>query len=112
MFWADDDVEFMEAIYEPAGASGPDDALVHHSGHEFGHVLSGRLCVTVGSDEFCLGPGDSISFPSTTPHRLANIGSETVRAIWVVRGRREAASGRDASTHVPQSRPLFDDEAT
>jgi transcriptional regulator with XRE-family HTH domain len=89
MFWAHDDIEFVEAIYEPGGSSSPDDALVCHSGHEFGHILSGRLCVTVGSDEFCLEPGDSITFPSTTPHRLANGGTETVRAIWVARGRRE-----------------------
>ena len=40
MFWADEDVEFIEATYEPGGASGPDDTLVRHSGHEFGHVLS------------------------------------------------------------------------
>src|SRR4051794_29736501 len=88
MFWGDEDVEFMEAIYEPGGASSPDDAFVRHSGHEFGHVLSGTLRVVVGFDEFALGPGDSITFPSSTPHRLSNDGTETVRAIWVVRGRR------------------------
>jgi transcriptional regulator with XRE-family HTH domain len=98
MFWADDDVEFIEAIYEPAGASGPDDALVRHSGHEFGYVLSGALHVVVGSDEFVLEPGDSITFPSSTPHRLGNEGSETARAIWVVRGRREAHAGHQASS--------------
>jgi transcriptional regulator with XRE-family HTH domain len=88
MFWGDEDVEFMEAIYEPGGASSPDDAFVRHSGHEFGHVLSGTLRVVVGFDEFVLEAGDSITFPSSTPHRLSNEGTETVRAIWVVRGRR------------------------
>src|SRR3954447_7777731 len=88
MFWGDEDVEFMEAIYEPGGASSPDDAFVRHSGHEFGHVLSGSLRVVVGFDEFMLEAGDSITFPSSTPHRLSNDGTETVRAIWVVRGRR------------------------
>ena len=88
MFWGDEDVEFMEAIYEPGGASSPDGAFVRHSGHEFGHVLSGTLRVVVGFDEFVLEPGDSITFPSSTPHRLVNDGEETVRAIWVVRGRR------------------------
>ena len=87
-FWADEDVEFIEATYEPGGASSPDDALVRHSGHEFGHVLSGTLRVVVGFDEFVLEPGDSITFPSSTPHRLSNEGDEAVRAIWVVRGRR------------------------
>jgi transcriptional regulator with XRE-family HTH domain len=88
MFWGDEDVEFIEATYAPGGASGPDDTLVRHSGHEFGHVLNGTLRVVVGFDEFVLGPGDSITFPSSTPHRLSNDGLETVRAIWVVRGRR------------------------
>ncbi len=88
MFWADEDVDFIEATYAPGGASGPPDALLRHNGHEFGHVLSGTLHVVVGFDEFILGPGDSISFPSTTPHRLSNEGTEPVRAIWVVRGRR------------------------
>src|SRR5690242_7989216 len=43
MFWADEDVEFMETTYEPGGASSPEDAFVRHSGHEFGCVLSGTL---------------------------------------------------------------------
>jgi mannose-6-phosphate isomerase-like protein (cupin superfamily) len=95
MFWADEDVEFIEATYPPGGAS--DEALGRHSGHEFGFVLSGVLNVVVGFDEFVLEPGDSITFPSPTPHRLSNEGSEAVRAIWVVRGRRGAPSGHDAA---------------
>jgi len=95
MFWADEDVEFIEATYEPGGASSPDDAFVRHSGHEFGYVLSGTLRVVVGFDEFVLEPGDSITFPSSTPHRLSNEGVETVRAIWVVRGRRGAETGHE-----------------
>ena len=95
MFWGDEDVEFLEAIYEPGGASSPDDSLVRHNGHEFGHVLSGTLRVVVGFDEYVLGPGDTITFPSTTPHRLSNEGPETVRAIWVVRGRRGADAAAD-----------------
>jgi transcriptional regulator with XRE-family HTH domain len=95
MVWADDDTEFMEATYEPGGASSPNDAFVRHSGTEFGLVLSGTLRVTVGFDEFVLGPGDSITFPSSTPHRLANDGDVTVRAVWVVRGRRGDATTGD-----------------
>lgn len=97
MFWGDEDVEFLEAVYEPGGASSPDESLVRHNGHEFGHVLSGTLHVVVGFDEYVLGPGDSITFPSSTPHRLSNDGPETVRAIWVVRGRRGADVGRDSA---------------
>ena len=102
MFWGDEDVEFLEAIYEPGGASSPDDALVRHNGHEFGHVLSGTLRVTVGFDEYVLAPGDSITFPSSTPHRLINDGPDTVRAIWVVRGRRGSDGGHEPLEIAPR----------
>jgi transcriptional regulator with XRE-family HTH domain len=95
MFWDDEDVEFIEATYAPGGASSPDDKLVRHDGHEFGYILTGTLRVVVGFDDFVLGSGDSISFPSTTPHRLSNEGDETVRAVWVVRGRRGVSAGND-----------------
>ena len=85
--WNDEDIEFMEAIYEVGGASSPDGKLVRHSGREFGLVLSGTLGVTVGFEEHVLSPGDSISFESTIPHRLHNDGDELVRAIWVTLGR-------------------------
>ena len=88
MFWAEDDVEFIEATYEPGGASSTDGQLVRHSGQEFGCVLSGTLHVVVGFEEFVLEAGDSITFPSSTPHLLKNVSDEPARAIWVVRDRR------------------------
>jgi uncharacterized cupin superfamily protein len=117
-FWADEDVEFLEATYESGGASSPDESFVRHSGHEFGCILSGTLRVVVGFDEFILGPGDSITFPSSTPHLLSNEGTETVRAIWVVRGRRaEPAQETDALSDVvaPRNRTttrLVQEDAT
>ena len=60
---------------------------MRHAGREFGLVLSGRLGVTVGFDDYLLEPGDSISFESTIPHRLHNDGDDVVRAIWVTLGR-------------------------
>jgi transcriptional regulator with XRE-family HTH domain len=85
--WNDPDVEFLYATYEVGGASSPDGALVRHNGREFGTVISGRLGVTVGFEDYVLEPGDSISFESTIPHRLHNDGESPVVAIWVVLGR-------------------------
>jgi transcriptional regulator with XRE-family HTH domain len=104
MAWADEDVEFLEATYAPGGASSPDDAFVRHNGHEFGYILTGTLRVVVGFDEFILEPGDSITFPSSTPHRLSNDGTESVRAVWVVRGRRGAEPAQETRETV--SRPV------
>ena len=47
-------------------------------------VLSGRLSLTIGFDDYVLEPGDSVSFDSTTPHRLHNEGDEPVAAVWFV----------------------------
>ncbi len=90
--WNEEDVEFMEAIYEVGGASSPDGKLVRHSGREFGLVLSGTLGVAVGFEEHVLGPGDSIAFDSSIPHRLHNDGDEVATAIWMVLGRHHHAS--------------------
>jgi transcriptional regulator with XRE-family HTH domain len=85
--WNDRDVDFLYTTYEVGGASNPEGKLVRHNGREFGIVFTGRLGVTVGFEEHVLGPGDSISFESTVPHRLHNDGDEIVTAVWVVLGR-------------------------
>ena len=74
------------------------------SGQEWGYVLSGTLRVTIGFDEFVLGPGDAITFDSGTPHRLANAGDEPARAVWYVLGRTAAefaATGDGARPGTP-----------
>jgi transcriptional regulator with XRE-family HTH domain len=85
---ADPEVDFIWVVYDAGGSSSPDDSFVRHAGHEYGLVLSGRLEVTVGFESRVLGPGDSIDFESSTPHRLRNAGDEPVTGVWVVVGRR------------------------
>ena len=80
-------VEFLNVEYQPGGSSTGDSTFMRHAGQEFGYVLSGRLTIHVGFDAQQLGPGDSISFPATTPHRLANDGTEAAVAIWCIVGR-------------------------
>ncbi|MDO8188356.1 cupin domain-containing protein [Conexibacter sp. JD483] len=81
------DIDFLKTTYAVGSESTPADALMRHAGHEYGTVLDGRLGVTVGFDTYELEPGDSISFESSTPHRLYNAGDEPAVAIWVVVGR-------------------------
>jgi transcriptional regulator with XRE-family HTH domain len=84
----DSNVDFLYVVYRSGGSSASAEGLMVHSGREYGIVLQGRLNVTVGFDEVVLGPGDSISFDSTTPHQLRNDGAEPAHAIWFVIGRR------------------------
>jgi len=86
----DHDVDFLILRYPPGSESTPAEALMRHNGREYGYVLSGRLTVTLGFDEYELGPGSSISFDCTQPHRLANRGDEPVEAVWWVLGRRHS----------------------
>ena len=81
------DVEFLYVVYPVGAASCPEDALMTHGGKEYGYVASGTLGVRVGFEEYELGPGGSIAFDSSSPHRLWAIGAEPVHAIWVVIGR-------------------------
>lgn len=83
----DPSVEFLLVTYDVGSESCPADSLVTHGGREFGYVISGRLGVRIGFDEYDLGPGNSISFDSSSPHRLWALGDEPVTAIWVVVGR-------------------------
>jgi len=45
------------------------------------------LNIQIGFQTYVLGPGDSIAFESTTPHRFFNEGDVPVHAIWFVVGR-------------------------
>ena len=60
---------------------GPDP--VTHEGEEWGMVLKGRLKVWLGDEIYFLDEGDSIYFPSTIPHRLANVANEPTEYVWV-----------------------------
>jgi transcriptional regulator with XRE-family HTH domain/quercetin dioxygenase-like cupin family protein len=80
-------VDFLYVVYEVGGSSAPERSLIRHGGREYGHLLEGRLGVTVGFDTYDLEPGDAISFDSTMPHRLFNAGDIPATAIWCVVGR-------------------------
>jgi transcriptional regulator with XRE-family HTH domain len=86
-------VEFLSVEYPPGGASCSPDSLVRHGGKEYGYVVSGRLGVRIGFDEYDLGPGMAISFDASAPHRLWAIGDQPAVAIWVVVGRQNDARG-------------------
>jgi transcriptional regulator with XRE-family HTH domain len=91
----DHDVDFLYLRYGAGAESTPTHSLMRHNGREFGYVLRGRLEVTLGFDKFELGPGDSIVFDCTQPHRFATIGDEPVEAVWFVLGRRHTIAVDD-----------------
>jgi transcriptional regulator with XRE-family HTH domain len=100
----DHNVDFLLLRYPPGSESTPPHSLMRHNGTEYGYVLSGRLQVSLGFDNYMLEPGDSISFDCTQPHRFATVGDDTVEAVWFVVGRRNTLSVED-SPDEPSSAP-------
>jgi transcriptional regulator with XRE-family HTH domain len=78
-------IEFVAAEVEP-GTSVPaeEGIFVAHQGEE--NVLCERGSVTfiIAGEEFHLGPGDSISFDCSVPHRMENRGDTTARLVCAV----------------------------
>lgn len=87
----EDGVDFLYVVYDVGGASSSSEALMRHSGREYGLVLRGKLGVAIQFDQYELGPGDSIAFDSTLPHRLWNASDEPAHAVWFVLGRHGGA---------------------
>jgi transcriptional regulator with XRE-family HTH domain len=77
-------VDFMLVTYAPGGSSSSTGRLMRHAADEYGYLISGALVVTLGFDEYALGPGDAISFASSTPHRYRNDGEVPAVGIWAV----------------------------
>ena len=73
------ELEFLELRYGPGSESNA--ALYRHPGRELVLVLSGRLQICIGFERDDLGPGDSIDFPFSFPHRYVNATENEVRAV-------------------------------
>lgn len=90
----DDELEFLYVVYDVGGESCAEDSMMQHGGKEYAYLLSGRLGVKIGFNEYELAPGDSISFDAQRPHRLFAIGEHPAVAVWAVvnrQGDRRAA---------------------
>lgn len=77
-----DSLEFLELIYEPGAQSNGN--LYRHPGYEMVVVTEGRLQIIVAFDTYDLKEGDSISFPSSMPHRYVNPYDSKAKAITVI----------------------------
>ncbi len=80
------DLNFLHVVYEPGGSSSTDSKLMRHSGREYALILSGHLKAQVAFDGYELGPGDAISFESSTPHRYWNDGDVAAHGVWFISG--------------------------
>ncbi|MCA3072790.1 MAG: cupin domain-containing protein [Rhodocyclaceae bacterium] len=98
---SDPDADFVLVTYAVGASSSESGEMLRHHGREYGYLVSGRLGVAVGFDEYELGPGDAVSFESQRPHRLWAIGDQPAVAVWLVmRGAGLDAPRRRAARRV------------
>jgi transcriptional regulator with XRE-family HTH domain len=76
--------EFLEVVYPVGSESSANNEAIRHNGRDYCLVLEGELGVQIGFEQYELGPGDSMAFDGTIPHRLWNSGTVAVRTVWFV----------------------------
>jgi transcriptional regulator with XRE-family HTH domain len=78
-------VEFFESAYPPNSMSNAHGELLRHEGYEVGTVTAGELTVDFDTDVVTLAAGDSITFPCSRPHLIANRSAAvTAIATWLI----------------------------
>lgn len=75
--------DFFESTYPPGSSSSLDGAMLVHPGYESGSVIVGELTFEFTEGEVVLGPGGSLSFAATRPHRVVNNTDEVAVAVWL-----------------------------
>jgi len=83
---AEPNADFLFVTYEAGSSSSWEPSAARHAGRAYGLVLSGRIRIVLGLDEYELGPRDSIAFDTSLPHQIDNVGGGPATAIWCMVG--------------------------
>ena len=75
-----DDFEMFHSTFRPGAEMAE---FITRPTQEVGYLVSGRLKLFLGADEFDLNPGDSFRIRGE-PYRWANPYSKEARAVWVI----------------------------
>ena len=79
-----DGIDLFESVYPPGAASSIDGAMLVHAGYEMGSVVRGTLRFEFSEGTVELGPGGSLAFWATRPHRVVNASDDLpAAAIWL-----------------------------
>jgi len=79
-------VDFLLVTYAPGGSSSGNGQLMRHTGAEYGYLMQGELILTLAAVEQRLTAGQSVSFPSSTPHSYRNDAACPAVGVWFVAG--------------------------
>ena len=69
--------------FGPGGSTG-EKPYVHGHAHEMFLVLRGQVELTLGDVEYVMREGDSIEYPTSTPHKTRNLGDSEAEVLWII----------------------------
>lgn len=75
-------LEVMEVTLEPGQDSAPE--LMNHAGEECLVIMAGRGALELSDAVIDLSTGDAATFQGSIPHRLRNIGSRPLVALFAI----------------------------
>ncbi|WP_400993625.1 helix-turn-helix domain-containing protein [Agromyces sp. GXQ0307] len=75
-------VEMYAVTIEPGGSTGARQYR-HGDSEEVILVIRGTVRVELEGEAYDLGTGDTVVFPSSTPHRVANTAADVAELVWV-----------------------------
>jgi transcriptional regulator with XRE-family HTH domain len=73
-------IEFILAVFEV----GADTGTLTHFGEECCLMLEGKAEIHINTESYIVERGDSLQYKSSLPHRVVNIGDQTMKAIWAI----------------------------
>jgi len=76
-------LEVFAGELEVGGSTG-EQPYAHGDSEELFLVISGNVQLELGGELFELETGDSIDYPSSTPHRVTNTGQELAEVMWII----------------------------
>ena len=93
-------LEFILVTYRPGSSSGQSGKFSQHEGFECAYVESGELTFHHMFDTWTLRAGDTVTFDASEPHRLENLGTEDVTAVWIILRGAVQTAGDDHLEHL------------
>lgn len=54
-----------------------------HEGEEFGYVLEGKICITLGESKYVCKKGETFYYAANKSHSIKNVGKTPSKILWV-----------------------------
>lgn len=76
-------LEVLVCRLEPGGATA-EEPYVHGDSDELFLLLEGTVELELGDERHSMSPGDSVTYRSSTPHRVINRGDGPAEGLWAM----------------------------